>query len=263
MNTKFLMAVVLFQTLPTQALAMTGGETEHLLSVGAGIASPSITSAIGENPAGLVNNQRLKLLASAYSAGNDSFDPLGYGATLFTGTGSVGLGLGYQGRTGDGTTGSLVYGLAGEISALKMALGVAGSFALEDQGGGGRVGLDVGALFNSKGDLTFGVTAFGVEGGPDAYGAGIAYAMRSGARLALDAGVNNDLEGLRIKPGLLVSVDKIQLAFGYGLKVTDGGGSHIGDGLSLGLGFELGQNFHFQAYYNQLAKYFLGLTFRF
>src|SRR5690606_25865707 len=90
-----------------------GGERNHLLSVGAGISSPSVTTAIGENPAGLVNNQRFKLLAAAYSENSD-FDPLGYSGTVFTGTGSVGVGLGYAGVTGAGGGGSLVFGLAAE-----------------------------------------------------------------------------------------------------------------------------------------------------
>ena len=61
--------------------------------------------------------------------------------------------------TGAGSGGSLVFGLAGEAPALKLAFGAAGSYALSDNGGASRIGIDLGLLFNSKGDFTVGVTA--------------------------------------------------------------------------------------------------------
>lgn len=63
-------------------------EEDHLISVGAGISSPSVTSAIGENPAGLTNNSTSKVLFEAAS-GNDQLNPIGFGGGFFTGNGSV------------------------------------------------------------------------------------------------------------------------------------------------------------------------------
>lgn len=237
-----------------------GSEGVNLLSIGAGISSPSVTSAIGENPAGLIANQTTKLLVSGFSE-NSSFDPLGLGGTMYFGNGTVGAGLGYQ-KVTDGGGSAMVFGLAGEITAMNLAFGAAGSYQLSD-GFADRLGLDLGLQFNARGPLKFGATAFNVNGGVNSYGAGVSYDANPSARLVIDASVNDDFEGLRLKPALGVTVQKFQITYGYGIEIDDTASSFIRGGSALGLGYEFGRNFHLQGYYNQIAKYYIAGMFRF
>jgi hypothetical protein len=73
-------------------LGMDDFEMAHTLSAGAGIASPSMTSALFENPAGLFTNQQTKFLGEAAWT-NSNLNPLGLGGLFFLGNGFVGGGL--------------------------------------------------------------------------------------------------------------------------------------------------------------------------
>lgn len=236
-------------------------ESANLLSVGAGVSSPSVTSAIGENPAGLVNNEGPKLLGSFFSP-SSSFNPLGFGATFYTGNGRVGAGIGYANSGASGTNGGLSFGLAAEITSLKTALGLSGGYGL-DSGTGNRTALDLGILINSHGPFRVGVVAYGLTGGVNGYGAGFSYEMNANAKLVLDAATDSTFDGKSIKPGLGITIQDFQMAFGFGMDVGDVGSGMIRNDVSVGLGYAIGRAIHIQFYYNQIAQYFGGLMFRF
>ena len=238
-----------------------GTESMNLLSIGAGIASPSVTSALSENPAGLVSNETPKILG-VISTENNSWDPLGYGGFFFTGNGAVGAGIGVQNYSGVANGSTLQFGVAAEITQLAMTIGASGSYALSN-GIGDRFGADLGLQFNARGPFKVGLAAFNVNGGPDSYGAGFSYDANPNARIVLDASVNNNFDGLRLKPALGITVQKFQITYGYGIKVDNTVGSFIRDGSALGLGYEFGHAFQLQGYYNQIAKYYVAGMFRF
>ncbi len=233
----------------------------NLLSIGAGIASPSVTSALGENPAGLVSNETPKLLG-VISTENNSWDPLGYGGFFFTGNGAVGAGIGVQNYSGAASGSALQFGVAAEITQIATTIGASGSYALSN-GVSDRFGADLGLQFNSRGPFKVGLAAFNVNGGVDSFGAGLSYDANTNARIVIDGSVNNDFKGLRLKPALGITVQKFQITYGYGIDVSKDATSFIRTGSALGLGYEFAQSFQLQGYYNQIAKYYVAGMFRF
>lgn len=245
--------------------ASSGGEEARLLSVGAGIASPSFTSTVFENPAALFANRRPRLLGHVATP-NSNFNPLGYGGLLYLGNGSIGAVVGAQ--TFDargGSVGSLTqleFGLGAEIRALNMSLGASGSYDIS--GGTGNYGINAGMILNYRGNVRFGATAFGLQDNVSAVGVGLAATVAPWLSLAGDASfVPNGFKNMTLKPGLAIHVAAVQFSLGYGINIDNSPTtSWISRGTSLGLGIQLGQSVHLQGYYNQLANYYMGLAFR-
>jgi hypothetical protein len=242
-------------------------ETGHILSTGAGISSPSVTSALGENPAGLVYNHQTKFLG-ALSGGNSSFNPLGVGGLFFLGNGFVGGGLGIQNYDSQGNgAGSMryfQYGMAAFVQGINIAFGASGSYTLLDGGGSGgnHWGLDLGMIYNPKGDVRLGVTAFNAIDGINAIGVGVAADVSTYATFALDASTTPQGSGRTLKPAMGIHLMDIQLNLGHGIAIDNDASSWIRRGTSFGLGFRLSPAIHLQAYYNQIAQYYAALTIR-
>lgn len=246
------------------------GNADHMISVGGGIASPSKTSALGENPAGLVYNTDQRVLG-ALGATNSSLNPLGVGGSFFAGNGSVGGGIGLQTFTGQGNSAGnitlLNYGLAAEIESLNVAFGAMGTYTLNQTGittgtgSGGAWNANLGMLYNPKGTVRVGGTLFQVVGGVGAVGAGIAADANPWATFVLDGAYDPQSKGSTLKPGLGIHMDDFQLSYGYGINIQ-GSDGWIRQGSSVGLGIQLSQTVHLQGYYNQLALYYLGLSVR-
>ena len=64
-------------------------DSARMMSIASGVASPSKTTALVENPAGLSLNERTRILGIGASD-NDSFNPFDYGGGAFFGNGQVG-----------------------------------------------------------------------------------------------------------------------------------------------------------------------------
>jgi hypothetical protein len=244
-----------------------GGEGQHLLSVGAGIASPSaVTGLFSENPAGLVYNSGFSFLGQA-STYNDNFKPLNAGGGLFAGNGTVGGALSLNTTIANGATLSnsplaLNWGLAAEIASLKTSFGFRGShiFTSNSAYAGSTFGLDAGIIIHPKDQSRFGITAYDVNDGIDYMGAGWAYDFNPQATFAIDGTYGFTGGGASLKPGMAVNLDAFHLSSGYGFNVANGGGARIYNGVSLGVGFNAGRSLVVQLYYNQLARYYAGLT---
>ena len=248
-------------------------EATHLLSIGGGVSSPSMTSGlIGENPAGFMYNNQTRFLGELGWT-NSQLSPLGAGGLMFFGNGQVGGGLGVQNFTGQGDTAGdltlLVFGIGSEIPNLNIAFGATGSYVLSNNGvnngmgSGGNWNTDLGILFNPRGDIRGGITAYEVIGGVQAIGAGIAADANSYATFSLD-GTSSTLGHSKVlKPALGLHMSDFQIAFGYGIHLDDYGDNWIRRGTSLALGVRVTPNVHIQFYYNQLALYYaaIGITF--
>lgn len=269
--------VIAGQFLPVSALAYgyRGSygldELNHLLSVGGGIASPSVTSALGENPAGLMYNTRTKVQA-ATATGSESLNPVGFGGLLFGGNGFVGGGIGLQGfnnqTEGGGQILLLNWGLAAEFTSLNMAFGFTGTRTLHRSGvvmgtGSGTTWcVDTGVIINPHGSSRYGLTLFQILDSVDAIGAGWAIDASSWSTFALDGTYSPDSKSAVVKPGLSLQFDGFQMSSGYGFRAVGDSGSWIRQGLSLGVGFNLGDHMFAQMYYNHIALYYGGITFR-
>jgi hypothetical protein len=230
-------------------------DTARMLAIAGGIASPSKTSALLQNPAGLSLNEKTRLLGTLNSE-NDNFDPLNYGGGVFLGNGQVGGGAEVQRKNSSQTV--LDLGVGFQVS--EMSFGAHINHDLSDSGGAWKT--DLGAIFNTKGKWRVGATIFNAFDGIDGYAAGLATNLSTDATFAVDASTNKDLKGLVIKPAIEVDLKVVQFTYGYGIHVDKNASSFIPEGHALGLGFKLTDAAYLQAYYNQLAKYYLGVTFR-
>jgi hypothetical protein len=243
------------------AAAGAAGAPDSSLTLGAGIAAPSVASAFFENPSGLAHATGARLLGAADT---DSTDPLGVVGLLLQGTGSVGAALGLQNFTGIGRTGGtstmVDWGLAAELPGSRLALGTAGN--LSTSGGSSFSDIALGASINPRGPVRLGVSAFDITSSTWILGAGIADDISPEFSVALDGESDSSWHGLTIKPGMAVRIDKVQLSVGWGLELDDSGRRRIPSGGTIGLGLELSQSLVLQGYYNQFAKYYAGFTAR-
>jgi hypothetical protein len=96
----------------------------------------------------------------------------------------------------------------------------------------------------------------------DGYAGGVAAQLSQNATFAVDASVDHNGNGMTAKPALGIDVQTVQLVYGYGIAVDKNATSHILRGSAVGAGLKLSEAAHLQFYYNQLARYYLGLTLR-
>jgi hypothetical protein len=234
-----------------------GEKDDHVLTVAGGVASPSKTTALEENPAGLTYNTSPELLGFVSSESNN-FNPLEYGLNYFTGNGMVGGALGLKRSSADST--SINFGLAADLLSKNFSLGFAGSYTFGSGGHSSGWNGNLGAILFPQADLRFGVTAYHVIGGVNTLGFGVAYDANSSATLALDAAYGTSTQGLTLKPGAMIRLSDLQLSAGYGI-VASNGGAYFTEGFSAGLGFNISRSAHLEAYYSQIQKFFFGVSF--
>lgn len=270
-NIKAVLLLALFSTQAYAYSSSSSGDSDHLVSVGEGISSPSAVSALSENPAGLVYSKSFSLLGEV-SSGNDQFSPLGFGGGFLAGNGSVGGGIVVNGSATtqgglSGGAGLMQFGIATELSSLNMAWGFSGSFSFATVGtaqnvgyGNSPWGLDTGVIFNPKSQTRFGVTLYNLLDGIDAVGGGVSYDPSQSATLTLDGTYSRGTQTGAVKPGMAIRLPAFQMSAGYGFRVVGDGTGWFASGFSLGLGIPFSQKFALQAYYNQLSLYYAGLT---
>lgn len=243
--------------------AHAASEGAYALSVSGGIAAPGRTLSLVENPAGLIYNRQFHLVAQG-ATNNSSADPLGLAGGLFIGNGVVGAAANYVSANGA----SLArFGGSAYLSPLKIALGLSSGTDIDSTGGpviGASTSTDIGILYDPFGKTRVGFTAFGLDGGVDHYGLGVAHNLSADFFVVADAVSNADLDQIRVKPGLGVTQNAFQVTVGYGFDARSEGGTNrrMADGFAAGLGLRLTQNAHLQFYYNQIAKYAAALSFR-
>lgn len=243
-------------------------DTKHSLTAGGGVSSPSRSTALFENPAGLVFNHHSEVHLVSYS-GSDSFDPTFFGSGFFSGNGSLGGGIEFSGLSvqekGKNVSLNLDWGIAASIAPWNLSLGISGdhSFRRPVNALGPGWGLDAGVLFHAKGSPRVGVTAYQVSEGLDMMGLGFAIDLGSSVTFVGDGAYSLDSETLSAKPGLKFFASGFQFSASYGFKVSGSSGSGFPEDLSLGVGFDAGRNLGLELYYNTFAKYFLGLKILF
>jgi hypothetical protein len=229
------------------------------LDLAEGIVDSSVVSALWQNPAGISRNAEGKVSGGLLSS-SSSLSPFNYSLGYLTGNGSVGGALALGGSTGDSSTLNHVrLGLAAEFPSAKFSLGFTGAYSIDDRSTDGNLGL----IFNPSGDLRVGAVAYQVAGGPDTYGAGIAYDPSYSATIAVDASADRRLKGLRLKPALGVRAGDFHLTAGYGFSIEDSSSSgSISKGFCAGVGYALDYKLFFAATLRQAEHYRFELTLR-
>lgn len=262
MHSLLVVTLLLFSSAASHA-APRGSRLGHDVSVAGGIASPSTTTAgLGENPAGLPYNVATSVTAALLTEDSD-FDPLVMGGLITLGNGSMGASVGLQ-RYNSGDNLDLNLGVGAMIEPLQTQFGVAARRALQPSGG--DFDFDLGAIINPRSATRLGVMAIGVEAGIDAWGAGVAIDPSADVTFAVDATYETAGETLMVKPGLQVRASSLALSVGYGIEGQAGAASlapGIREGFSAGMAYTASTNFKLEAYYEQLARYAIFLTFMF
>jgi hypothetical protein len=253
----WMIGALFLSTLASQQARASDIDSARMMSIGAGIASPSKTTALVENPAGLSLNEKTRLLG-VLASDNDNLNPLDYGGGIFFGNGSVGA-AGQITRVGGAAT-DLDLGLGVLISQLDMSFGAAFEHDLSASGSGWSTNL--GAIFNTKGKWRIGAEVRDAFNGPSGFGLGFATDLTQDVTFDVDGSTDKDFKGLHVKPTLAIDVHVFQIAFGYGIQVDKNSSSFINTGFALALAFKLSDAAYLQFYYNQIEKYYLGVTFR-
>lgn len=261
-SSAFTFLFLIFISAPSFARGGGGRESAHLLEISAGFVSPSMTTAIDTNAAGLIYNESTKLSLTGNS--DDSLNNFGYGGHVYGGNGRFGAGVGLRNYTGGSNDNQLQFGLGGEIESLGTAVGFNGNYNLSAGGGVDLIG-NVGFIFNTRGELQIGANLLGVTSDAiTAYGLGLAYDLGASARLVVDAAANNSFKNIGLKPGLGFFVDSLQFTASYALDVDSGDGvSLLGEGITAGIGFEFSRSFHLQAYYKRTSDLLATASLRF
>ena len=242
---------------------------KHSISVGGGVASPSSTSALGENPAGLIYNDRFKAMFAA-STGSRDLNPIGYGGFIFTGNEAFGGGLALQGfNAHSGSPGNILlfnYGGAVYFKGLDISFGLTGTRTITEGGtpSGTGVGttwcVDAGLIFNPHGRSRWGVGIFQLLNDVDAVTVGHARDLNHSTTVVADLSYNYKTSSSILKPGIEVHMNPLQFSVSYGIDVVGNGWAWFSTGLSAGFGFNIGKNVLLQAYINQIAEYFVSTT---
>ncbi len=233
-----------------------GSDHLQLVTTSGGIVSSSWTTAVFENPAGLPGNSGFRLTGQGGS--DSSFDhPFAAGGILL-GNKNFGAAAGArQTFEKNRNSTSAFYGLGIRSTGLRASLGAAGTTKITpDKGSSFNAGVKLEPLRQ----IQLGVTAFGIDGGVDEWGAGIGIGFGNDAMIVVDATANKDLKELAFQPGVTVAEGNAALTLSYGFKE---GSQQLSKGFSAGGGLMFGKSTLFQVYYNHLAKYYATLSFMF
>lgn len=244
-------------------------DSQHLLPIGAGVASPTTGSSFLENPAGLFYHKGLKLHgATALAPGSyvGKFAAALFGSNLASGFrasvhsfGSL-LPVPSQGS-------AMVVGAAQELRDLGAALGFSGSLPFSTSGGVLRR-LDrtyansvAGVIFNHKGKFRVGLTAIDVIRSAIVVGGGFVVQPNRTLMLSLDALAATKTASVTLKPTLSLSTRRFQFTAGYGKTIGDDESSaRVATRLSLGAALVVNEYARFVLAINQIDALYLAAT---
>ncbi len=246
-----------------------GGLTENQrsLAIAAGIAAPSFNvTGDTENPVGYSFNATGKLHGyvsvpqnsnnlSLYDAGGK----LNYGRGYY----GVSIGYRYSKRASTQADGIVDGGVSGIIKGLNLGFGINGYWRASSQSNG-KPSADASAavLFNPYGRLKVGFGVFGINGGANTIGGGVAFGLAKQLTFALDGGVNGEFKGWTIKPGLGIHLMNLQLSIAYGIKLDNSASTGISKELMAGVAIWPSRFFMIQAYFQHDQKVFIGTSLR-
>ncbi|MBC7386063.1 MAG: hypothetical protein H7301_07890 [Cryobacterium sp.] len=227
--------------------------------VSGGIAMPGSTTATFTNPAGLVGNHSERLSAQAGST--HPMDNPNYRALALVGNGMFGAsgGVDYYVPDNGPSQGDAVYGLAVDVSALDLALGVSGRSGIKGSKG---TDFNAGLLFAPMQYFTIGATAFGLKGNVDSYGLGVGLNLAPGVDLVGDSVFDTHFKNPEFKPGIKFSNADAGLSVSYGTGATE----QFAKNVSAAAYFRVGMNSEIDFEYNHggdLSKYYAALSFGF
>lgn len=237
-------------------------ESQYLISGGGGVSAPSYISGTGENPAGLVYNNRLRLVAHGSLSTILDFGTLAAGGGIYWGNGWIAGGAEIVGSIASPVGFTIDTGIAFAIPPIRTSFGL--SYGVPISGGVNATNnlvahqLDIGIISEPIAQLAIGATMYDLIGGPDGVGAGITYRPLRFFDLTADGSYSFSTGGFTLKPGVGLHIAFFHATFGYGFDIN-GGGAGIVSGASAGVGFDIVGRVQIVGYYHQQNELYLGL----
>lgn len=247
-------------------------ERQHLMTLGAGIASPSTTSTFGENPAGFIYNYAFKTLVSVVKFEKGDTGAGALGGAVAHGTGKMGGGLGFHQITRKDSSDTrekafvVSYGMATEVPFLNASIGArlnqvnGGRAQILGIGNLPRTSLDLGAIVNPKGNFRLGAILVNALDDDRAIGAGGSIFLGSHFAIALDSTIRPDGTGGSVRPAIAMSWDRFQFTIGNGFDLDDHGEVWIQEDLMIGFGLGITKSLRLLMYFNRIEHFYAGLN---
>jgi hypothetical protein len=240
----------------------------HNLSIAGGIAHPSESLAISQNPAGLIYPAKLKTHFSM-EQGRDQ-GPVGFGGGLLLGTETVGGGIYLRDYNTDPASVSKIYlfdvGLGVLFEPLNAAIGIGASKTLgrrdpmTDLNSCSNWCIDAGILFNPRGPTRIATNVIQISDSNYLLGGGVARDVSEQLSFVLDAQVDTQKATMVFKPGLGIFIDGIQLTGSYGFRAWGSQEAGIRQGWSAGVSTNVLKDVIIEVYLNQFTYYYFGVT---
>lgn len=286
------LTATVFGTVP--ALAQTQGKANdinHFISAGAGIAHPSVTGAVGSNPAGQIYYSGL-LLNYGVAIDDSNSGRIGQSGRIIGGNGFFGATIGlsdyesFQYNNKNGILGSTVErgtlfeaGWAGFIPASRFSFGASISKPIQ----GGRIvpngntsesfspsstykenglGVNLGIIFDPRGPSRLGLTAYQVADQFDTMGFGFAHDFTPNVTVVFDGTYTRGSKSLNFIPALAFAHPSFQASLGYGFAGMGDGWAWGREGVNAGVGFSFLKSMTFDASYHQTQRFSVGVTAR-
>lgn len=240
--------------IPSLAFAFNSNEI-HTLSISGGIAAPSASTSVFQNPAGLIYSSNLSL--NAQVSADDSLSNPSYRGGFLYGGNNIGIAGGVGNNSSEASVTSAFFGLAIEISQLSTSFGLSGFTGLSPLGG---TSYNAGVIIMPMSNYQLGFTAIGINSGVQEWGGGVDIKLDSVVSLVLDVSTNKSFNSFNFKPGLGVINQNIGLTISYGTQQS--GSQELSSGFTIGGSLELRKTLSWQVYYNELAKFYTSLSLR-
>lgn len=241
--------------LPLGAHAFERGGARHDLSVSAGFASPSSSTAIFQNPAGLLWNYRTSVDLAA-SSSSSSFQSPTLAGGIFSGNGSLGGGLLLKHSTATSGTNLIDGGFAINLGPSAFGLGATINPSTS------TLSLNAGALIASSNSFRLGATVNSLTSSDREFGIGLSYDNTSSLALVTDATLNSSFGSLCLMPGILFrgSSASFTVAYGFSANSSNASTREISDGFTAGLAYQFASEMHLSSYYKQINEFYVELS---
>ncbi|HEX4924646.1 MAG TPA: hypothetical protein VFV50_11190 [Bdellovibrionales bacterium] len=240
----------------------------HNLSIAGGIAHPSDSLALSQNPAGLIYGKSTRVHLSL-EQGRDQ-GPVGLGGGMIAGTETVGGAVFLRDYNTEPGSVSRIYlfnlGMGVTVSPLNLAFGIAASKTLgkrdplDSTNSCTNWCVDAGVIYNPAGAFRVAANLTQLSDSNYLLGGGVAYDATQELVLVADAQTDTQKNTMVLKPGIGIFIQGIQVTGSYGFRAWGSREAGLRQGWGAGLSASFIQNMLIEFYTNQFTHYYLGAT---
>jgi hypothetical protein len=234
-------------------------EDQYMIGNGQGISSPSFWEGLkGQNPVGLVNNQRIKF-QGAGAVFSDSVSNARASGGVLAGLGPLGMGVElaqFDAAPYARGTSAVNWGLAADLRAVDVVLGISGHHM------GGAGSCNVGLAYQPLTWFRLALMVPRVNQNPKVFGGGVTLEVDPAIDLVMDAALDTRDSALMLKPGLTLHADRFHVSGAYGHRQRGSSDPLLSNGLTAAVGLKISNHLLLEYSYQGLSRHLLGLTLR-